>query len=382
MSHKVKRTINLQSLLKKKSYILLGPRQTGKSFLIREELKSAKKYNLLLAEDYRKLSFDITAIRKEYKPEYKIIVIDEFQRLPELLDEVHYMIEEYDVRFLLTGSSARKLKKDNLNLLGGRARFAYLHPFTFNELGDLFDLNRAVNYGLIPGLYFSEEPDKDLDAYLASYVELEIAREGLVRSLPSFTRFLEVAALSQAEQVDFTSISNDTQIPRTTIHEYFKIIEDTLLGYMLPTWKQAKKRKPIATSKFYFFDWAIPKKLQGIKNITEKSTVFGKAFESYIFHELKTYCDYNNTELHYWRTRDQHEVDFILNHKIAIEVKASHQFKKEYVKSLAKIKEEDSLEQFYIIYLGPDLKLDEFKWIKVLNYQNFLSLLYKGQILT
>lgn len=382
MIKKVKRTLNIQNMLQKKSYLLLGPRQTGKSFLIREDLKSAKKYNLLLTEDFRKLSFDITTIRKEYKPEYDIIVIDEFQRLPELLDEVHYMIEEYGVRFLLTGSSARKLKKDNINLLGGRARFAYLHPFTFHELGDHFNLNRVLNYGLIPGIYFSDEPEKDLDAYITSYIELEIAREGLVRSLPSFTRFLEVAALSNAEQIDYTAISSDAQIPRTTIHEYFKILEDTLLGYTLPTWKQTIKRKPIASSKFYFFDWSIPKKLQGIQNITQKSANFGKAFESYIFHELKTYCDYYDGELHYWRTRDQYEVDFILNHKVAIEVKASSHFKKEYVKSLSKLKDEESIEQFYIIYLGEDLKIDDFKWVKVLNYQNFLSLLYKGKILT
>jgi predicted AAA+ superfamily ATPase len=235
-----------------------------------------------------------------------------------------------------------------------------------------------LNYGLIPGLYFSEQPDLDLDAYVSTYIEQEIAAEGLVRNLTAFTRFLEVAALCNAEQIDYSSISSDSQIPRTTIHEYFKILEDTLIGYLLPAWQETKKRKPVATSKFYFFDWAIPKQLQSIKNITEKSEIFGKAFESYMFHELKTYCDYNQIkDLHYWRSRNQDEVDFILNNEIAIEVKASKVFKKEYIKSLKKLKEENLIKTFYIVYLGPDLHLKEEPWLKILNYKNFLVELYK-----
>jgi predicted AAA+ superfamily ATPase len=278
---------------------------------------------------------------------------------------------------LLTGSSARKLKSQNINLLGGRARFIRFHPFTFIELKEHFSLEKVVNYGLIPGIYFSNEPEKDLDAYVSTYVQQEIANEGLVRNLTTFTRFLEVAALCHAEQLDYTSVSNDAQIPRTTIHEYFKILEDTLIGHLLPAWRESKKRKPIATSKFYFFDWAIPRKLQELKSITQKSEIFGKAFESYMFHEIKTFCDYHGIkDLHYWRTKDQSEVDFIIDNKIAVEVKGSEVFNNGYLTSLIRLKEEEIIEEFYLIYLGKDLTLEKYPWIKIMNYKNFLTKIY------
>lgn len=370
----VPRALNLKKLVANKSHIILGPRQTGKSALIRAEFPDAKKYNLLLKEDFRRLSFDSSLLRKEVTKSDKLVIIDEFQRLPELLDEVHYLIEEYGTHFLLTGSSARKLRNQNTNLLGGRARFIHLHPFTYHELKKKFSLERALNYGLIPGIYFSEEPEADLNAYVSTYIEQEIAREGLVRNLTTFTRFLEVAALCNAEQIDFTSISNDAQIPRTTIHEYFKILEDTLIGYTLPAWRESKKRKPVATPKFYFFDWAIPKHLQEVKTVSKKSELYGKAFESYIFHELKTYCDYNGSkELHYWRTQQQDEVDFILDNKIAIEVKASENFRPDFIKSLVKLKQEELLEKYILVYQGKDLHLEEYPWLEVLNFESFLK---------
>jgi predicted AAA+ superfamily ATPase len=262
--------------------------------------------------------------------------------------------------------------------LGGRARFLRFHPFTYIELKGHFSLEKVVNIGLIPGIYFSDDPEKDLDAYLATYVQQEIANEGLVRNLTTFTRFLEVAALCNAEQIDYTSVSNDAQIARTTIHEYFKILEDTLIGYLLPAWKKSKKRKPIATSKFYFFDWAIPRKLQEISGITPKSEIFGKAFESYMFHEIKTYCDYHGIkDLHYWRTKDQSEVDFIIDNKIAVEVKGSKVFNSDYLNSLNKLREEKIIKEFYLVYLGNDLILEEYPWVKVMNYQNFLTKIYQ-----
>jgi len=375
----IPRTLDLAKLVSKKSHIILGPRQTGKSALIRQQFPSAKKYNLLLKEDFRRLSFDPGLLRKEISKTDRIVIIDEFQRLPELLDEVHYLIEEYGTHFLLTGSSARKLKSQNINLLGGRARFLHLHPFTFEELGERFSLERALSYGLIPGIYFSDEPELDLNAYVTTYIEQEIAREGLVRNLTTFTRFLEVAALCNGEQINYTSISNDTQIPRTTIHEYFKILEDTLIGYQLPAWGESKKRKPVATPKFYFFDWAIPKHLQEIKTVSRKSELYGKAFESYFFHELKSYCDYHSVkDLHYWRTNQKDEVDFILDNRIAIEVKASEIFKKDYIRSLERLREEKLLQKYFIVYLGPDLHLEDHPWLQVLNYQSFLKLLYRG----
>ncbi len=379
----IERNIDLAKLLKHKSYILLGPRQTGKSWLIKNIFPIAKRYNLLLREDYKKLSFDPSLIRKELKPQDKLIIIDEFQKIPELLDEVHYLIEEFGIKFLLTGSSARKLKKQSLNLLGGRALFARLHPFTFSELKQHFSLEKALNHGLIPGIYFSDQPELDLDGYISTYIQQEIASEGLVRSLPTFTRFLEIAALSNAELINFTSISSDAQIPRTTIHEYFKILEDTLIGHMLQPWQKTIHRKPIATPKFYFFDWSIPKHLQGLGKITPKNEIYGKAFETYIFHELRTFCDYNGLkDLHYWRSKNHDEVDFIINNKIAVEVKASENFKLDYLKSLKRLKDECLLKEYYLIYLGPDLNLEAEPWLKIINYKNFLNLINQKKFIS
>jgi predicted AAA+ superfamily ATPase len=367
--------LDLKLLLKTKSHFLLGPRQTGKSFLIKETLKGVKTYNLLHRDTFLKLNVDQTLIRKELTPNDKIIVIDEIQKIPELLDEVHAIIEDYGIIFLLTGSSARKLHKSGANMLGGRARIQYFHSFTLSELDKQFDLEKVVNRGLLPSVYFSEDPDADLRGYIALYLDQEIAREGLVRNLPAFSRFLEIAALGNAEQVDFTAIANDAQVKRTTVHEYFQILKDTLIIHELCAWQEPKKRKPVATSKFYFFDWGIVKQLQGLGTIKLKSPLFGKAFETYIFHELKAFCDYNpKHELHYWRTQQQHEVDFILDGKYAIEVKSSSILSNKDISGLIALSEEKLIEQYFIVYTGTtEQRLGPDKKIHAIPYKIFLT---------
>jgi predicted AAA+ superfamily ATPase len=379
---RIKRTLDLKKLLKSKSYILLGPRQTGKTFLIRQQLPKVKKYNLLLQEDFQKFSFDITLLRKELTAEDKLIVIDEIQKLPELLDEIQYLIEEKGIRFLLTGSSARKLKRQSTNLLAGRARIIALHPFTSKELGKLFTVERAVNFGMLPSVYLSDKPLVDLKSYVGLYVQQEISHESLVRNLTTFTRFLEVASLCNAEQIDFTSISNDTQVSRTTIHEYFQVLEDTLIGHRLPAWLATKKRKPMTTDKFYFFDWGVAKTLQGIKEVPPKSEIYGKAIESLVFQELKAYCDYNDIdELHYWRSYQKDEVDFILNNKVAIEVKSGVVFRKDWISSIQNLYNEKLLNKYFIVYLGKTLNLEEYSWLQVINIEEFFAKLWSGNVL-
>ncbi len=383
MSGKLDRYLNLKELLKSKSVFLLGPRQTGKSTLIRQQLKGVKNYNLLLKDIFSKLNFDPTLIRKELKPEDKLIVIDEIQKIPTLLDEVQYLIEEKDVRFLLTGSSARKLKKYGTNLLGGRARLQSFHPFTYFELQEQFDLEKMANRGMLPSIYFSDDPEADLNSYVALYLQQEIANEGVTRNLPAFSRFLEVAALGNAEQVDFTAISNDAQVKRTTVHEYFQILQDTLVADELPTWKQTVKRKPIATSKYYFFDWGIVKQLQKLGEIKIGSPQFGKAFESFIYQELKAFCSYKKIkELHYWRSTSQHEVNFILNNQIAIEVKAKKNISKSDIDGIIKLSEENLLEKYFVIYLGDsDYQFPKHEHIQIINYKNFLDLLWARKLI-
>lgn len=382
MAAKIPRILNLKAALSKKSHFLLGPRQTGKTSAIEAQLGSVKVYDLLLKEVFRRLSFNPSLIREEWKAEHRIIVIDEIQKLPDLLDEVQWMIEKYNVHFLLTGSSARKLRKYGTNLLGGRARMLHLHPFVRKELGAHFDLNRALQTSLLPSIYFSEDPEAELDSYVALYIQQEIANEGLIRNLPAFSRFLEVAALCQAEQTHFTAVSNDAQVARTTVHEYFQILEDTLMIHRLDVWGQSKKRKSVATPKYYFFDWGVARKLQGIDRFEPKSVLFGKAFESYFFHELRSYCDYHSAKkLQYWRTQSGDEVDFILNEDIAIEVKGKATMSSQDLKGLRKLAEEKKMRQFYFVYLGSDRRLDSVRNITVLNYESFLDRLWAGEIL-
>jgi predicted AAA+ superfamily ATPase len=379
----IPRILDLKTALSKKSHFLLGPRQTGKSFAIRAQLSPAKIYDLLLHDTFRKLSYNPSLIREEWKKEDQLIVIDEIQKLPELLDEVHWMIENRGVRFLLTGSSARKLRKVGPNLLGGRARLLRFHPFVRAELNSSFDLQKTLQIGTLPGIYFSDDPERDLDAYLSLYIQQEIANEGLTRNLPAFSRTLEVAALCQAEQTDFTAISSDAQVPRTTVHEYFQILEDTLMIHKLEPWEGAKKRKAVATSKYYFFDWGVARKLQGIGEITPKTPLYGKAFESYLFHELRSFCDYRDVKsFHYWRTPTGEEVDFILNNEVAIEVKAKATLSRADFKGLLKLSEEKKLKKLLLVYLGPERNPEEFSKIKVLHYTKFLDQLWTGEILS
>ena len=378
----IPRLLDLKILLRSKSLFLLGPRQTGKSFLIRETLRDAKVYNLLHSDVFRKLTHNPSIIRQEWTEKDSIIAIDEIQKLPEILDEVQALIEEKKVRFLLTGSSARKLKRYGTNLLGGRARMVSVHPFVRKELGTHFDLNKAINIGTIPGIYFSDEPEIDLGSYLDTYIQQEVAQEGLTRNLPAFSRFLEVSALCNAEQINFTSIANDAQVARTTVHEYFQILQDTLIANELPAWRETLKRKPVATPKLYFFDWGVVRKLQKIGVVETGSPIFGKAFETYIHHEIRTYCDLKCIKnLYYWRSQQRDEVDFIINEEIACEVKGKSTLNARDIKSLQRLKEESLLKKYYIIYTGKDVRyLTPDRSIEALPYTLFLDRLYAGEL--
>src|SRR2546422_11779505 len=225
----VERLLDLPALLARKSHFLFGPRQTGKTFLVRHALRDARVYDLLDSATYLALSREPGRVAQELTPRDRVVVIDEIQRLPELLNEVHRVIEKRGVRFLLTGSSARKLRRGGVNLMGGRARTKYLHPLTSRELRARFDLTRAVQRGTLPSIYFSDDPQADLAAYAGSYLQQEIVAEGATRNVPAFSRFLRVAAHCNGTIVNFTNIANDARVPRTTVYEYFEILKDTLV---------------------------------------------------------------------------------------------------------------------------------------------------------
>lgn len=373
----VERALDLPSLVQKKSYFLLGPRQTGKTFLIQQTLPDTRVYDLLDTATFLALSQNPGRIAEELMPQDRVVVIDEIQRLPELLNEVHRIIEKSGVRFLLTGSSARKLRRGGVNLLGGRARTKYLHPLTHGELGKRFDLRRAIERGLLPSIYFSDDPSADLQAYAGLYLQQEIVAEGATRNIPAFSRFLKVAAACNGTIVNFTELANDSQVPRTTVYEYFEILTDTLILLELPAWRKSVKRKPLVSSKYYFFDVGLVGTLQG-RAFRPGTPEFGAAFETYLMHELASYRDYLSGEpMSYWRSTSGFEVDFIIGDHTAVEVKAKENPTPQDLKSLRALRDEGRLKRFICVSLGPRRRVLD--GLTVLPYREFLEALWSGE---
>jgi len=377
----VERSLNLEEVLKKKSCFLFGPRQTGKSSLIRHDLTKYRVYNLLDSETYLKLSRSPSRLREECLARDKIVIIDEIQKIPSLLDEIHSLIEEKGIHFLLTGSSARKLRHGGVNLLGGRAWTRHLHPLTSAELGNKFDLVKALNQGLLPVIYFSKSAEDDLRAYVGTYLREEIAAEGLTRNVPAFSRFLEIAALCNGQLLNYTKISSDAQVARSTVQEYFQILKDTLIAHELTPWKESFKRKPLATSKFYFFDCGVVRHLQKRSFVRPGSPEFGDLLETFIFHELVAYCDYHDArQLNYWRSKSGFEVDFILDSKTAIEVKATKTVNAQDLKGLKMLKEEKGLKNYILVCSEKEPRIVD--GIRILPIELFLKQLWAGKFIS
>ena len=373
----IDRALDLPALLARKSHFLLGPRQTGKTTLIRRALPKARVYDLLDHAVFLELSQRPGRLMEELTPDVEIIAIDEIQRLPLLLNEVHRIIETHGVRFLLTGSSARKLRRGGVNLLGGRARTKVLHPLTWMELSGHFNLDRAVCRGTIPSIYFSDDPDADLRAYTGTYLQEEVVAEGATRNIPAFGRFLRVAALANATIVNFSNVANDAQTPRSTVYEYFGILRDTLVLFEVPAWRQSVKRKPLASSKYYFFDIGVASALQG-RRLQSGTPEFGQGFETWLFHELRSWIDYRSREdLRYWRSTSGFEVDFILGDHTAIEVQCKANVGPRDLKALRALAEEEKLRRYLCVCLEPRRR--RVGGVEVLPYTEFLSALWNGE---
>jgi uncharacterized protein len=373
----VDRQLDLPALLAQKSHFLLGPRQTGKTFLIRHTLPDARVYDLLDSATFLALSHHPGRIAEETSARDRIVVIDEIQRLPGLLNEVHRLIEARGTRFLLTGSSARKLRRGGVNLLGGRARTKRLHPLTSQELGARFDLRRAVSRGLLPSIYFSDDPRADLEAYAGTYLQEEVVAEGATRNVPAFSRFLSVAALANATIVNFTNLASDAQVARTTVYEYFDILRDTLVLHELPAWRKSTKRKPLVSSKFYFFDVGVLGMLQG-REFRPGSPEYGTGLETYLLHELVCHRDYRSGEpLSYWRSTSGFEVDFIIGDHTAVELKAKTNVSGTDLKGLRALAEEASFKRLVCASLEPRPRRVD--GIEVLPLTRFLQALWAGE---
>jgi predicted AAA+ superfamily ATPase len=322
------------------TFFLWGPRQTGKTTLLRETYPQAFWIDLLKSEEYRRYLQNPERIREELAAasSARQVVIDEVQKVPRLLDEAHWLLENRGIQFALSGSSARKVKRGAANLLGGRAVRYELHGLTAAEIGGGFDLDRAVNHGYLPRIYLSDRPQRLLEAYVADYLKEEVAAEALVRNLPAFSEFLNIAALSDTELVNFSTIARDCGVSSHTIKGYFTILEDTLLGRWLPAYTRRPKRRVVAAPKFYFADVGIVNHLarRGTA-LTRGGELYGKAFENWVFHELAAYNAYHEAfaRLSYWRLASGIEVDFVVDDaEIAIEAKATAKVTADHLRGL------------------------------------------------
>jgi len=309
------------------SIFLWGARQTGKSTLLRTLFPDAPYYDLLKSDEYTRLNMRPALLREECEmlDEGELVIIDEVQKIPALLDEVHGLMSERHLRFILCGSSARKLRRCGANLLGGRAIRKKLYPLVSGEIPD-FDLERALNNGMLPRHYLVQNAQKRLEAYVGDYLQQEIIAEAVVRRIDSFSRFLQVAALSDAEIVNYTNIAGDCGVSAKSVKEYFAILEETMLGYMIPAYSKVIRRKLVAAPKFYFFDVGIPNYLLRRTPLKKGTAEYGHALEHLICQELKAYLSYKGggRPLSYWHTSDnRYEVDFVLGDAdMAVEVKS------------------------------------------------------------
>ncbi len=374
-----KRILNLSNLVVKNSYFLFGPRTTGKTSLIKNELPDAITFDLLEGDIYDEFQRRSQALADKILNSKKIVVIDEIQKLPILLDEVHRLIEKNGTRFLLTGSSTRKLRKEGVNMLGGRAREAHLFPLVSAEISD-FNLLKYLRFGGLPRVYQSENPIEDLKAYGRIYLNEEIKMEAAVRNYDRFVRFMETMALSNGQEINYAALSSDSGVPARTIEGYIEVLKDTLIGFELMPYNKTLKRKATTKSKFYFFDCGVANYFAGRLPLADNSSDLGVSFEHFMIQEIRAYLSYNkmNKNMTYWRTRD-YKVDLIIGNDLAIEFKFSKIFKPDFLNGLQALREEQLLKKYCLVgrfeSSGRNQDIDYF------SYTDFLKNLWAGKII-
>jgi predicted AAA+ superfamily ATPase len=312
---------------KSASFFLLGPRGTGKSTWLRSQFPTAYFIDLLDYAVYTELLAHPDRLEALIgASDAQTVILDEVQRLPGLLDEVHRLIEKKKLRFVLTGSSARKLRRGGVNLLAGRARTCTMHPLTAAELGPDFDLRHSLTFGQLPSSYVSEDPSHYLRSYVGTYLREEVQAEALVRNLETFSRFLSAASFSQASVLNIAEIARELGLARKTVEGYFDLLDDLLLGVRLPVFSRRAKRALSSHAKFYFFDAGVYRALRPKGPLDTPEEVDGGALETLVMQELRATNDNLNLgyQVSFWRTRDHKEVDFVLYGErglTAIEVK-------------------------------------------------------------
>jgi len=369
--------------LEKESAFLWGARQTGKSTLLKALFPEVPCFDLLITREYERFMRNPGLLREimETREPGSLAIVDEIQRIPALLNEIHWLMVNRNNRFILSGSSPRKIVRSGGNLLGGRAIRYELFPLTFPEIPD-FDLLRALNAGLLPRHYLARNPNKLISGYVGSYLRDEIQAEARIRNISSFAQFLEMAALTNGEMVNYTNIASDCGISAPTVKEYFQILEDTLVGRFLPSFQKKPKRRVIQAPKFYLFDVGITGYLVKRGAVTMGSESFGKAFEHWIYQEMVAHSHYSdiNYPITYWRTASQIEVDFILgDHEVAVEVKSTDSAKPRHLKGLLSFAEEYPVRKLILVTNDPDPR--QVGAVTILPWRLFLEQLWGGELI-
>jgi predicted AAA+ superfamily ATPase len=369
------------------SIFLFGPRGTGKSTWIRHRFPGATIYDLLDTGEALRLAKEPLALYRELSllPSGSWAVIDEVQKAPALLDEVHRLIEDRQLRFILSGSSARKLRRGGANLLAGRAITKSMFPLVSSELPPDLDVSKALVYGTLPMAVTSDDPEAYLQTYAETYLDQEVRAEALTRNLGAFARFLEIAARQNGQVTNAAGIARDAGVSRQTVQGYFEILVDTLLGYWLPAWKLKSATKQVQHGKFFFFDSGIARTLTGRLPYPPTPEELGPLLETFILHELRAYLSYTsrNYALHFWRTYDGTEVDVLcetVDGFVAIEIKATSRWDTRYNRGLHRIRRELGPDRTtcYGLFLGErPASWDE---IRVMPVLDFLKRLWAGQV--
>jgi len=363
-----------------KSAFLWGPRKVGKSYWIRNNCKNAITIDLLKSEVFADYASRPQLLRERYQDTKQLVVIDEIQMVPDLLNEVHWLIENKGISFILTGSSARKLRHKHANLLGGRAWRYTMTPLCYNEIKN-FDLEKIMLTGLLPAHLVSPDPIQDMRSYVADYLKEEIAAEAVVQNIPAFAEFLRIAALTCGELLNYTNIASETGVSAKVVRGYFQILEDTMLGFRLQPWRRANTRRLLETEKFYLFDVGLANYLAQRKPALH-TPEFGKAFEHFILMELMAYKAYCNPELllHYWRTAAGHEVDFILGDmQVALEIKSAKRVHEGDLKNITVLQQEQKVKRHIIISFEKIPK--KIGKIECLPWEMFLQMLWNGDVI-
>ncbi len=366
------------------SFFLWGARQTGKSTLLKQQFPNALIFDLLKSDVYRRFLNNPEQFREIVLANTTAtqIIVDEIQKLPILLDEVHWLIENTNAQFILSGSSPRKIIQQGVNLLGGRAMKLELYPLSYSEIPN-FDLLKALNNGLIPKHYDAKNAKNLLAAYIGAYLEDEIVAETKIRNTVIFSAFLNKAAFSNGEIINYSNIATDCGVKSPTVKEYFNILQDTMIGNFVPSYQKNSKRRTINAPKFYFFDVGVANFLLKRNQIEYGSFNFGFAFEHFIYQELKAYSQYSNKKfaISYWRTASGLEVDFILgNNEIAIEVKAANFIQTKHTKGIKAFNEDFTVLKNIIVCQEEMPRLIN-NTILCLPWKIFLERLWNGEIL-